>query len=64
MCEDAGRISGLKDNDLGQIGVRIMHGTKGWVMEPPADNEYAVEPVGVENTNPSPVVVVRNWLSM
>ena len=64
MWDDAGRINGLKDNDLGQIGVRIMQGTKGWVIDPPAESEYAVEPVGVENTSPSPVVVVKNSLSM
>jgi hypothetical protein len=35
------------------MGVTRMAGTLGCIMEPPADTEYAVEPVGVDTMSPS-----------
>jgi hypothetical protein len=32
----------------GQMGVRQMAGTEGKIIGPPAESEYAVEPVGVQ----------------
>lgn len=58
IWEFSGRIKGLKDKLRGQIGVRRMHLTTGWTMEPPAEREYAVEPVGVAKMRPSAVVRV------
>jgi hypothetical protein len=37
---------GRKDRECGQMGVSSMAGTLGCTMEPPADTEYAVLPVG------------------
>jgi hypothetical protein len=37
-----------------QMGVSIMQSNWGSTMGPPAEREYAVEPVGVENMTPSP----------
>ena len=41
------------DNVWGQMGVNTMEGTAGCTMDPPADKEYAVEPVGVPMIMPS-----------
>jgi hypothetical protein len=35
------------------MGVMQMAGTEGKMMGPPAESEYAVEPVGVEMMRPS-----------
>ena len=40
--------------EKGQIGVVITTGASGLKIAPPADKEYAVEPVGVQISNPSP----------
>jgi hypothetical protein len=48
-----GNNRGLNDRLLGHIGVTSNASTDGWTMGPPADKEYAVEPVGVEIINPS-----------
>ena len=37
----------------GQIGVTTIAGTDGCTIGPPADSEYAVEPVGVATISPS-----------
>jgi len=37
----------------GQIGVRMMTGMPGWTMGPPAEREWAVDPVEVEMMSPS-----------
>ena len=50
----AGTTIGLKESEWGQIGVTIMAGTDGCIMEAPAATAYAVLPVGVETINPSP----------
>ena len=39
-----------------QIGVSIKTGTSGAMIAPPAEREYAVEPVGVEINAPSPAI--------
>lgn len=36
------------------IGVRRIELIVGWIIGPPAEREYAVDPVGVEIINPSP----------
>lgn len=48
---EAGRTAGLKDNERGQMGVRRMPDREGCIIGPPADKEYAVEPVGVDTNN-------------
>lgn len=48
-----GRISGRKERERGQIGVRRIEGWEGWIKGPEALREYAVEPVGVERMSPS-----------
>lgn len=50
---DDGNTSGLKDRLRGHIGVSTMALKEGWTIGPPADREYAVEPVGVATINPS-----------
>lgn len=42
-----------KLSDLGAIGVRRKASVSGCDMGPPADNEYAVDPVGVDSSKPS-----------
>jgi hypothetical protein len=44
---------GLKDSEWGQIGVTMIAGTLGWIMDAPAATAYAVLPVGVETISPS-----------
>lgn len=51
--EDDGKTSGRNDKLRGQIGVRTSALNEGCTMGPPADNEYAVDPVGVETIIPS-----------
>lgn len=43
---------GRNERECGQMGVTIMAGTLGWIMEAPAATAYAVDPVGVETINP------------
>lgn len=43
---------GLKDNECGQIGVTMIAGTLGWIMDAPAATAYAVLPVGVDTMRP------------
>lgn len=38
------RTMGRKERVCGQIGVRRMAGMEGWMREPPAEREYAVDP--------------------
>ena len=38
--------------------------TEGLMIGPPAESEYAVEPVGVETMRPSPRRLVTNWPSI
>ena len=53
MDEEAGNTRGLKERLRGQIGVRTIALSEGCTMGPPADKEYAVEPVGVDTIRPS-----------
>jgi hypothetical protein len=41
------------------MGLITMHSTDGSITGPPAEREYAVEPVGVEKISPS----ARYWLT-
>ena len=47
----------------GQIGLSSNERMLGWMMGPPADKEYAVEPVGVEMMRPSARYDVMYWSS-
>lgn len=51
--DDSGITKGLKDSESGAIGVSSVDGTDGATIGPPADMEYAVDPVGVATINPS-----------
>lgn len=53
-----GRQIGLNERLFGAIGVIRMLLTPFCIIGPPADSEYAVEPVGVEIKMPSPAVSV------
>lgn len=48
----AGTTMGLKESECGQMGVIMMAGTLGWIIEAPAATAYAVLPVGVETITP------------
>lgn len=52
-----------KDNERGQIGVTTRVSTDGCTIGPPADKEYAVDPVGVDMIKPSAIASVRYWPS-
>lgn len=43
---------GLKEREWGQMGVNMMAGTDGWIIEAPAATAYAVLPVGVDTMRP------------
>ncbi len=51
--DEEGNTSGRKDKLRGQMGVNTRALNEGWTIGPPADNEYAVEPVGVDIIRPS-----------
>ena len=51
--DDDGKTSGRNDKLRGHIGVRTRALSEGCTMGPPADREYAVDPVGVETMMPS-----------
>lgn len=51
--DDEGNTSGLKDKLRGHMGVRTSALSEGWTIGPPADSEYAVDPVGVDTMRPS-----------
>ena len=51
--EVAGRTTERFDRVCGQIGVRLRACMSGAITGPPAESEYAVEPVGVDTINPS-----------
>lgn len=50
---ELGNTNGLNDRLRGHIGVSTNADNDGWTMGPPADREYAVEPVGVLIIRPS-----------
>ena len=49
----SGKTSGLATSEWGHIGVTQKHESFGSTIGPPAESEYAVEPVGVAITIPS-----------
>ena len=53
MSEEDGNTRGRNERLRGQIGVKTRALNDGWTIGPPADREYAVEPVGVETISPS-----------
>ena len=53
IFDDAGTTRGREVNVCAAVGVIISESTLGVTIGPPADNEYAVDPVGVATTNPS-----------
>lgn len=53
ITEDEGKTRGRKDKLRGHIGVSTRALKEGCTMGPPADNEYAVDPVGVDTIRPS-----------
>lgn len=53
MEDEEGKTSGRKDRLRGHIGVRTSALNDGWTIGPPAEREYAVEPVGVDMITPS-----------
>lgn len=54
---------GLKESECGQIGVTMMAGTLGWIMEAPAAAAYAVLPVGVDTITPGGAERGRNFFT-
>ena len=56
----SGNTNGRKLRLRAQIGVKRMQGTEGWTIDPPAEREYAVLPVGVLRRMPSETEVVKD----
>ena len=54
----AGTTMGLNESECGQIGVTIIAGTEGWIIDAPAATAYAVLPVGVDTINPNKIYTV------
>jgi hypothetical protein len=53
ITDDDGKTRGRNDKLLGHIGVSTNALKDGCTMGPPAEREYAVEPVGVDTMRPS-----------
>ena len=53
IADDAGKTSGRNDRLRGHIGVSTSALSDGCTIGPPAESEYAVEPVGVDTMRPS-----------
>ena len=51
--EEDGKTRGRNDRLRGQIGVNTIALRDGCTIGPPAESEYAVEPVGVDTMRPS-----------
>lgn len=58
IYESEGKQIGLKERLFGAMGVIRMLLTPFCIIGPPADREYAVDPVGVDISMPSPAVSV------
>src|SRR5947208_16711602 len=56
----SGTSTGRLVNMCGQIGVMHSAGTVGKMIGPPAESEYAVDPVGVEMISPSALYAHTN----
>ena len=59
MRELSGSTSGRTLSVCGEIGVRMIALMSGATTGPPAESEYAVDPVGVATTTPSPLYAAR-----
>lgn len=59
ICDFPGRTRERNERLRGHIGVSNSDSTSGWTIGPPDDNEYAVEPVGVDSIKPSDTASVR-----
>lgn len=57
MDDEDGKTRGRNERLRGQIGVNTRALKDGWTMGPPAEREYAVEPVGVDTMRPSDYVM-------
>ena len=55
----AGNTSGRKLRERGQMGVSTSAESDGWTIGPPAESEYAVDPVGVATISPSETLSVK-----
>jgi len=53
IMDEDGKTRGRKERLRGQIGVNTKALSDGCTIGPPADSEYAVEPVGVDTMRPS-----------
>lgn len=60
ITESLGSNTVRKLSDRGQIGVRTRLCTEGWTIGPPAESEYAVDPVGVAMIKPSDCKVIHD----
>ena len=56
ISQSEGKQIGLKERLLGAMGTMRIPFTPFWRSGPPADSEYAVDPVGVDMSMPSPAV--------
>lgn len=59
MEDELGKTKGRNDKLRGHIGVSTIALSEGWTIGPPAEREYAVEPVGVDTINPSDCDTMR-----
>ena len=59
----SGTMTGRLVSMCGQMGVRQIALTEGKMMGPPAESEYAVEPVGVATIKPSALYRQTNMSS-
>lgn len=53
IADEEGKTSGRKERLRGQMGVSTIALSDGCTIGPPAESEYAVEPVGVDTIRPS-----------
>ena len=51
----AGTTIGRNDKEWGQMGVIMIAGTFGWIIDAPAATAYAVLPVGVDIIRPAKI---------
>lgn len=58
IFKQVGNTIGLNDKDNGHIGAIDIDATSFYIIGPPADKKYAVEPVGVDTIIPSPEATV------
>ncbi len=53
IADEEGKTSGRNERLRGHMGVSTIALSDGCTMGPPAESEYAVEPVGVDTIRPS-----------